>query len=309
VTAPEQADWRAAGDRIDTLIAASASGGTVARDRAEELVRLVVDLYGAGLERVLDLVHEQGQLTDGVLDALAGDDLVSSLLLVHGLHPYSLETRVQRALDGVRPYLGSHGGDVELLAVTDDGVARLRLLGSCDGCPSSSATLTLAVEGAIEAAAPEITTIEVEQPTAEPAAGPVIPVASLFARVGAGAGTDRGGSWLSVPDLVALPPGGVTRADAGGIAILACRVDADLFAFADRCAHCAESLDGATLSRRLGGGPREVLLRCPRCHAHYDVRRAGACVDVGAELTHLEPLPLLADGATVSVAVPAPVGT
>ena len=62
----------------------------------------------------------------------------------------------------MRPYLGSHGGDVELLEVTDDGVVRLRLLGSCDGCPSSSVTLKLAVEDAIEAAAPEVTGIEVE---------------------------------------------------------------------------------------------------------------------------------------------------
>src|SRR4029079_178173 len=61
-------DGRAAGDRIDVLIAASAAGGAAARERAEELVRLVVDLYGAGLERVLDVVHEHGHLTDEVLD-------------------------------------------------------------------------------------------------------------------------------------------------------------------------------------------------------------------------------------------------
>ena len=89
---------------------------------------------------------------------------MASLLLVHGLHPYDVETRVEQALDGVRPYLGSHGGDVELLGVTDDGVVRLRLLGSCDGCPSSSVTLKLAVEEAIEAAAPEVDGIEVEEP-------------------------------------------------------------------------------------------------------------------------------------------------
>ena len=68
----------------------------------------------------------------------------------------------------MRPYLGSHGGDVELLDVTADGVVRLRMLGSCDGCPSSAVTLKLAVEGAIEAAAPEITAIEVEEPAAQP---------------------------------------------------------------------------------------------------------------------------------------------
>lgn len=176
---PSPADWRAAGERIDHLLDASSAGGAVARERAEELVRLVADLYGAGLERVLDLMHERGHLDDATLDALAQDDLVASLLLVHGLHPYGVEQRVEQALESVRPYLGTHGGDVELLEVTEDGVVRLQLLGSCDGCPSSSVTLKLAVEGAIEAAAPEIITIEVQTPTTE-SSGSVIPMSALF---------------------------------------------------------------------------------------------------------------------------------
>jgi Fe-S cluster biogenesis protein NfuA len=171
---PEQ-DWQAAGARIDTLIAASASGGAVARERAEELVRLVADLYGAGLERLLDIAHEHGALTDDVVDALAGDDLVASLLLVHGLHPYSVEARIERAL-------AAQGGDVELLGVSDDGVVRLRMPGgSGGGCGSSSVTRKLAVESAIEAAAPETVAIEVEEPAPAPA---VIPVSALFARLG-----------------------------------------------------------------------------------------------------------------------------
>ena len=87
----------------------------MARERAEELVRQVTDLYGAGLERILEILDEPGKLDDATLAALAADDLVASLLLVHGLHPHDVETRVAAALDGVRPYLGSHGGDVELL--------------------------------------------------------------------------------------------------------------------------------------------------------------------------------------------------
>jgi len=98
-------DLRATGDRIETLLEASSSGGVLARERAEELVRLVADLYGAGLERMMDILYEEGVLTDAVLDRYAADDLVASLLLVHGLHPYDVETRVQRALDTVRPYL------------------------------------------------------------------------------------------------------------------------------------------------------------------------------------------------------------
>jgi Fe-S cluster biogenesis protein NfuA/nitrite reductase/ring-hydroxylating ferredoxin subunit len=300
VTVGEQ-DWRAAGERIETLIAASAAGGTVARERAEELVRLVADLYGAGLERLLDLVHEHGALTDEALDALAGDDLVASLLLVHGLHPYGVQARIEAALDGVRPYLGSHGGDVELLGVTDDGVVRLRMLGSCDGCPSSSVTLKLAVEGAIEAAAPEITAIEVEEPAP---AGPVIPVTALFSRLSETA-ADAGSSWETMGELVGLAPGTTTRAVAGTVPILACRVGADLYAFRDACARCERSLAGAVPARRLGGDAGDAVLRCPGCGARYDVRRAGACLDDDA--LHLSPLPLLADGVTVSVAVPTPV--
>lgn len=299
------ADWRRTGERIDTLIAASASGGTVARERSEELVRLVVDFYGAGLERLLDLVHEHGTLDDEVLAALAGDDLVASVLLVHGLHPYDVETRLEKALESVRPYLGSHGGDVELLAVTDDGAVRLRLLGSCDGCPSSSVTLKLAVRGAVEAAAPEVTSIEVEAAAEKEAAGPVVPVDALFTRLH-GAAEDSA-SWQLVPELSAVAPGAVVRFTVEGVAAVGCRTGADLFAFADRCARCEQPFDGAALTRRLGGAAGDGVLRCAGCRAHYDVRRAGTCLD--AEGLHLDPLPLLSDGAGVSVCVPATVAT
>lgn len=303
---PTSSDLRATGERIDTLLDASASSGPVARERAEELVRLVVDLYGAGLERLLELVHEQGNLDDATLDALAGDDLVASLLLVHGLHPYDVTRRVEDALDGVRPYLGSHGGDVELLGVAD-GVVRLRMLGSCDGCPSSSATLKLAVEGAIEAAAPEVASIEVETPVPEKPAGPTIPVESLFSRLADAAGPrlDGGSSWEQVPELVSLPPGQVANVLVGETHVVACRVGTDLFAFRDQCARCGRSFDGAVVTRRLGGAVGDAVLQCPACRAHYDVRRAGVCIDA-VEL-HLDPLPLLADSVSVSVAVPLPV--
>ncbi|WP_229701039.1 NifU family protein [Streptomyces camponoticapitis] len=305
---PGSEEWRATGERIDTLIAASAAGGVVARERSEELVRLVTDFYGAGLERLLDLVHERGRLDDETLAAIAADDLVASVLLVHGLHPYSVMTRVEKALDSVRPYLGSHGGDVELLEVTDEGAVKLRLLGSCDGCPSSSATLELAVRGAIEAAAPEITTIEVEpaEESAAGAAGPLVPVDALFSRLHeaeAGAG-DAGATWEPVPALLALESGGVERFTVGGLPVVACRIGPDLFAFRDRCARCELPMEGATLARRLGGGAGDGVLRCSACRAHYDVRRAGACLDEEADGAHLDPLPLLADGASVSVAVP-----
>ncbi len=290
---------RATGERIDALLDASGSGGVVvARERAEELVRLVADLYGAGLERILDLTYEAGHLTDEVLAALAADDLVASLLLVHGLHPYDVGQRVEQALESVRPYLGSHGGDVELLEVNDEGTVRLRLLGSCDGCPSSSVTLKLAVEGAIEAAAPEISGIEVEDAEPSPAET-LIPVSSLRSRL-----EESTSTWERLPDLADLASGAVTTVAVAGTRVLLCRLGHDLFAYADRCARCEESLDGAALSRRLGAAVGEAVLRCPGCRAHYDVRRAGACLD--DDSLHLAPVPLLtADGVTsVALAVP-----
>ena len=130
------------------------------RERTRELVQTLLDLHGAGLEKILEGVAaaEEGQ---AVIDELARDDLVGSLLLLHGLHPLDLETRVRQALDQVRPALRGHGGDVELLDVRD-GVVRLRLQGNCHGCPSSSATMRQTVEEAIVATAPDAIAVEVE---------------------------------------------------------------------------------------------------------------------------------------------------
>ncbi len=72
-----------------------------------------------------------------------------------------LEERVIEALDSMRPYMATHGGTVELLGV-EDGVARLRLGGSCKGCPSSAATLEFAIKEAIDVAAPDLLGLEVE---------------------------------------------------------------------------------------------------------------------------------------------------
>lgn len=293
---------RATGERIDTLLDATGSGGVAARERAEELVRLTADLYGAGLERILDIVYDGGGLGDEVLAALADDDLVASLLLVHGLHPYDVTQRVEQALDSVRPYLGSHGGDVELVGVSEEGVVRLRMLGSCDGCPSSSVTLTLAVEGAIEAAAPEISAIEVEEAAPETGGETLIPISSLRSRLDAPTGE---ASWEALPEVADLAAGQTRTVTVGPTPILVCRLGTELFAYRDRCGRCEGSLEGAALSRRLGAAVGEAVLRCPRCGAHYDVRRAGVGLDDDAaeQGVRLVPVPLLTDGGVTSVAV------
>jgi Fe-S cluster biogenesis protein NfuA len=157
-------DLRATGDRIEQLLdalQATADPGTY--ERAADVLRLVVDLYGAGLARIVHLVEEEAP---ALVDVFARDELIASLLVVHGLHPESLARRVEGALAQVRPLLAAHAGDVELLAIDEEaGVVHLRLVGSCDGCPSSSITLQSAVERAIKEAAPEIVRLGVEDPS------------------------------------------------------------------------------------------------------------------------------------------------
>src|SRR6202453_5377708 len=129
---------------------------------AKKLVQSLMEFHGAGLERMLEIVHDSLESGPSVIETLGQDELVRSLLLLYGLHPDALETRVLQALEKTRPYLRSHGGNVNLVAVEHSGAVTLRLEGSCHGCPSSSATLKLAVEEAIYEAAPDVTAIIVQ---------------------------------------------------------------------------------------------------------------------------------------------------
>lgn len=304
--AQQPVDVRAHGERIENLLEASAAFGPVAQERAEELVRLVVDLYGTGLERVLDIMHEAGRLDDELLSALASDELVSSLLLVHGLHPFGFAERVEQALENVRPYLGSHGGDVELLGVTDDGVVKLRMLGSCDGCQSSAVTLKLAVEGAIEAAAPEMVSIEVEESKAVEASSGLISVDSLSSRLRAPASAPVGGaSWMPVPEFEALPVGLASKVQVNGADVVICKLGTASYAYRSACGSCGADIGGAPLERRLGSGPRSAVLTCPSCRAHFSVQEAGKGLDDPD--VHLDPLPLLERDGIVEIAVPSAV--
>lgn len=139
-------------------------------DGVEELVRSIVALYGEGLSRLPALLDGEG---DGAAlwRRLAADEKLGALFSLHGLHPEPLGLRVERALEGVRPALGLHGGNVQLVAVDEaTGRVRLALEGNCDGCPASRATLEHTVAGAIRTAAPEVTDIDVEGVTDAPVA-------------------------------------------------------------------------------------------------------------------------------------------
>jgi Fe-S cluster biogenesis protein NfuA len=140
------------GERIEQLLGEFDGADA---ELAEDLVHTLLEFYGAGLARIVELVDRP------LLDRLAEDDHVRGLLVLHDLHPRSTHERVTEALDKVRPYLGSHAGDVEFVGI-DDGVLRLRLQGTCDGCPSSTVTAKYAIERVVREAAPEISDVVVE---------------------------------------------------------------------------------------------------------------------------------------------------
>lgn len=266
-----------------------------ARARAAEVVGVLLDLYGDGLARMMEVVA-RGEDRSRAFEAFAADELVSHLLLLHGLHPLDVQERVLQALEEVRPYLESHGGDVELLGV-EGGVARLRLQGSCDGCPSSAATLKLAIEEAVQKAAPELKGVEAEG-VAEPE--PTIVAGPTLRRKKKRPDADfaNGSSWTKIGEL-GFSGSGLALREVEGDPVLFVKTGEDLYAYRDPCPGCGESLERGILSG--------TELSCPGCGRRYDARRAGACPDDSR--LHLEPIPLLAgeDGA-VKIARPSAVG-
>lgn len=251
-----------------------------ARSKAAEVVGVLLDLYGEGLARMMEVVAE-GEERERTFGAFAEDELVSHLLLLHGLHPLDVEARVVMALEEVRPYLQSHGGNVELLGI-EGGVARLRMQGSCDGCPSSAMTLKLAIEEAIQKAAPDLEGIEAEG-IAEPKPAPNIVAGPTLRRKEKKRPDEDQSSWTVVGGLPYLSGGGLLAKEVSGEPVLFVKVVNDLYAYRNLCPGCGGSLEGGSL--------RVAELDCPGCGSRYDVRRAGRSLDESQ--LHLEPIPLL----------------
>jgi Fe-S cluster biogenesis protein NfuA/nitrite reductase/ring-hydroxylating ferredoxin subunit len=281
------------GDRIEELLGVLTGTGKGAA--AEELVTLLVGLYGDGLAHIMAALHDNGPAGSAMMDSLTEDPLVESLLLLHGLHPLDVDARIQRALDRVRPYLGSHAGGVHYVGV-EDGVAHLQLEGNCNGCPSSTVTVQLAIEGAVQDAAPEVTEVFVEGVTAPPAAPPAPVLLQIGSRPDAApepaAVESDHGSWVTL-DNIGPPSSRPIATSAGGAPILVCSVRGTLYAYRDACAACGTGMAAGRLERE--------VLTC-ECGTAYDVTRAGRALSDPA--LHLDPLPLVTDSQGVRVAVP-----
>jgi Fe-S cluster biogenesis protein NfuA/nitrite reductase/ring-hydroxylating ferredoxin subunit len=249
------------------------SAGSVPRELAEELLSAVVQMYGAGLERIVDSLLAAGGEGERLATSLADDPLVATLLLIHDLHPVPLEQRVQQALDSVRPYMESHGGNVELLSL-EDGVARIHLRGSCSDCSASPVTLELAIKQALEEAAPDLEGLEVEGMNAGPA------------------GSSES-AWIGVESVSSLADGFLAAVSVAGSDLVVANVDGSLLAYRDRCASCGAPLhDGLLMAGALS---------CPECARSFFLPSAGRSMD--DDRLQLEPVPLLHEDGRVKVAL------
>ncbi len=272
--------------------------------KVEEVIGLLVELYGAGLERILEVVNEDAEAAAPLLKRFTDDKFIESLLVLHGIHPVDVDTRIEAALDQARPYLGSHAGGVEYLGVDDDGVAHLKLEGSCHGCPSSTVTVKLTLEQAIAEAAPEVIRVQVEG-VAEAPTGPSPSLIQIQTRPGGGSGSNSGASdsaadaassWMPV-NAVGLLPGEKRIQMVEDMEVLICSAVGNLYAYRNACASCGASLQDAALL--------DEALRCSRCGTLYNVRLAGRSVHTSdGSSVHLDPLPLLQDESGWRVAVP-----
>ena len=282
--------------RIETLVQEIAAfPDPHARTMAQELVQALLEMYGEGLARLLEITARAEVSGLALIDTFTRDDLLSSLFLLHGLHPLDLETRVMQALDEVRPYLKSHGGNVEFVKV-EKGIAHLRLQGSCHGCPGSTSTLKLAIEEAIYKVAPDLNGLQVEGVTEPPRrAGAPVTFVPPKRHKDSTRPTQQDGGWRLVEGVQSLSDGTLKVIAVEKEPLLFCQLADSYYAYHNRCGNCSAPLDSATLEG--------TTLTCSSFGRQYDVYRAGRCLD--APDLFLEAVPLLVEGGKVKVALSA----
>jgi Fe-S cluster biogenesis protein NfuA/nitrite reductase/ring-hydroxylating ferredoxin subunit len=247
------------------------------RELFYKCLQSILALHHDGLTQILRLIKNSGAAGREINDAMFRDKLVSSILLIHNLHPVPLEMRLRGALDKVRPYMESHGGNVALLELAND-TARLRLEGTCKSCPSSSVTLELAVRQAVEEACPDLAGFEVEG---------VVAQSTITDHAPATAPT-----WISIDDLGHLDEDEMRPREVASVPVLFIKAGGRLYAYRNICPGCEETLNDGALENKI---------LCCRLGHRFDVQRAGICPD-NPEI-HLEPFPLLAANGMVKISV------
>jgi hypothetical protein len=162
-----QRNVQSIGERVQELEAIS---DPAVRSAARELVQLLMEMHGSAIERMLEIVFQSETAGKRIIDELGQDPLVSSLLILYGLHPVDLETRVERKLAEVRSRLFKMGAEAKLVDVAGS-VVRLQVKIEGAACGSTAHNVKTTVEEAIYEAAPDLTSLVLEGLEESPASG------------------------------------------------------------------------------------------------------------------------------------------
>ncbi|MFL6448170.1 MAG: NifU family protein [Bryobacteraceae bacterium] len=164
-------------DRIEELVRRAESiSDPTARGTAVDLLEAVLAFHAAGLERLMEIAASAGKDSSDIIEQIATDDLTSSMLLLHDLHPDDLDTRIHRAIERLQEMFASLGAKLSLVAI-EETVVRLQFESSRTwaGTPVRDT-----IENAIFQAAPEIESVRIEGLKETPPAN-FVPVADLLA--------------------------------------------------------------------------------------------------------------------------------
>ncbi|WP_455387724.1 NifU family protein [Petrachloros mirabilis] len=231
----------------------------------QALRQAVDDLHKEAFARVIRGVKAEPAALH-VLKHAVGDEVVYAVLRHLELVKPSLNERIEQALSSVRPLLQGHGGNVELVKVELPDTVEIRLLGACDGCPSSGLTLTEGIEKAIRGQCPEILTIRKVKGTSSVSNGYGAPVSfiSPFA-------LKSEAGWQSVMDLAEIPDQGIKVLELNGQSLLFSRSDDRVTCFQNACAHMGMPLDMGAIA--------DGVITCPYHGFRYDLS-SGECLTI-----------------------------
>jgi nitrite reductase/ring-hydroxylating ferredoxin subunit/Fe-S cluster biogenesis protein NfuA len=257
--------------RVEQAAAAVGKLDVQARESALELQHAIEAFHKEALTRIVRRLKDDPRGKE-LLFEMVDDPLIYALFARHEIVRPNIIVRVSRVLDAARPYIRSHGGDVELVEVREN-VVYVRLHGSCNGCSLSAVTLRNEIEAALRANVPEITGVQVVAADAVPA---LIMPESIGVR-------DHRAGWVAGPMADDVPPGAMRRLETDQADILIINLDGRLSAFRNACAHQGLPLDGGLLD------PESGTLTCPWHGFCYDAG-SGECLT--APQAQLEPFPL-----------------
>jgi Fe-S cluster biogenesis protein NfuA/nitrite reductase/ring-hydroxylating ferredoxin subunit len=263
-TLPADVSFEELAERVDAARVAVDKLDPAGRKAAEELQLAIEGFHRQALVTMVRTLKgdERGKQ---LLFDLVDDPGVHAVLALHGIIRPSLMIRANQTLDSVRPYLESHGGGVELVDVRD-GIAFVRLQGSCNGCSMSAITLREGVEEALLKGVPEITGVEVmpNEPTEA-----FIPLGSVGRKP-----TDTG--WIEGPDAADVVDGSLLRVDVGEESFVVTNIGNRYAVFRNECVHQGMTLDGGMIE--------DGVLQCPWHGFRFDAS-SGECLSApGAQL-------------------------